>query len=301
MGGIRLAWLLLGLLACASTVSAGDRRDIVFDCPCSAEFVAGAEGESGTLRLTGGVRSLRAVESGPLRLSARWWDATSGAIAGRLSAKGHQWDEWSIPFEKPESGAAIEVHLLEEIGRDADDAARWHQHEALALWPVPTGGAPGPLRFVDILTDSDGDGVGDVNERLTGTLPDDPASAPGRTVVDLLALYTAEYAAAASGYPYTRILHKASVASTIFEDSATGIRLRLVGMSEVELDENGEASKKVREEPMASHGADVSVLFSPTHLGYRNGGHAVRGLQAQYALFRRARLGRGHECHRAGP
>ncbi len=273
------AWLLLGLLACASTANAGDRRDIVFDCPCSAEFIDGTGGENGTLLLSGGVRSLRAVESGALKLSARSRDGTGGAAAGRVPANGRRHDEWSIAFEKPESGAAIEVHLLEETGRDADGTARWHDHEALALWPVPSGGTPGPLRFVDLLTDSDGDGVGDVNERLAGTSPDDPAFTPGETVVDVLALYTAEHAAAESGYPYTRILHKVSVASAIFEDSATAIRLRLVGMSEVELDANEEASKEVREEPMASHGADVSVLFSPTHLGYKNGGHALRGFR----------------------
>ena len=277
MGGGRLLWLLPWLLACASLAIAGDRRDIVFDCPCSAEFIAGADGQKGTLQLSGGVRSLRAVESGELRLSARWWDGRNGGAAGRLGAKGHQRDEWSIPFDKPESGAAIEVHLLEETGRDADGAALWHQHEALALWPVPSGETSGELRFVDILTDSDGDGVGDANERLAGTSPDDHESTPDETVVDVLALYTAEYAAAESGYPYTRLLHTISAGSTIFEDSATGIRLRLVGMSEVELDENEEASKEVREGPMASHGADVSVLFSPTHLGSKNGGHAVLG------------------------
>ena len=258
-------WLLLGLLDCASLAIAGERRDIVFDCPCSAEFVAGAEGENGTLRLSGGVRSLRAVESGELRLSARWWDGTNGGVAGRLAAKGHQRDEWAIAFEVPEPGAVIELHLLEETGRDAEGRALWHRHEVLALWPVARNGSSNPTRFVDILTDSDGDGIGDVNEWLAGTLPDDSESTPvEETVVDVLALYTAEYAVAESGYPYTRILHAISVASAIFEDSATGLRLRMVGMSEIALDDSGWAHPGRREELMDSHGADVSVQFSPT-------------------------------------
>ena len=262
----RRIWLLLGLLTCGSLAIAGDRRDIVFDCPCSAEFVAGADGEKGTLRLSGGVRSLRAVESGPLRLSANRWGEPVGANAAPLPGHDRQRGEWEIPLEAPAAGAVIEIHLFEEAGRvAADSGLRWHRHEALALWPEPSGGTSGPLRFVDILTDSDGDGVGDVNERLAGTLPDDPASTPGgETVVDVLALYTAEYAAAESGYPYIRLLHAISVASAMFEDSATGLRLRMVGMSEVALDDSGWAQAGRREELMDSHGADVPMQFSPT-------------------------------------
>ena len=254
-------WLLLGLLTCASLAIAGERRDIVFDCPCSAEFVAGTEGESGTLRLIGGVRSLRAVESGELRLSARRWDERNGGSTGRLSAKGHQRNEWSIAFEKPESGAVIEVRLLEETGRDADGFVLSQEHEVLALWPVARDGSSNAVRFVDILTDSDGDGIGDVNERLAGTSVDDPRSRPGETVVDLLALYTAEYADGESGFPYTRLLHTISVASAFFEDSGTNLRLRLVGMREEELDQSGWVNDEVRKELMDSYGADVSVQF----------------------------------------
>ena len=137
--------------------------------------------------------------------------AGTGDQPDAFRQKGHQRDEWSIAFEKPEPGAPIEVHLLEETGRDTDGGPRWHRHEAMALWPVPSGGTPGPLQFVDILTDTDSDGVGDANERLAGTSPDDPESTPGETVVDVLALYTAEYAAAESDYPYTRLLHAISV------------------------------------------------------------------------------------------
>ena len=275
MRGNRLIWLLLGLLACTSLANAGDRRDIVFDCPCAAEFVAGADGEKGTLRLSGGVRSLRAVESGPLRLSANRWGEPVGASVASLPGRDHQPGEWEIRLEAPDVGEVIEIHLFEVAGRNADDGARrWHHHEALALWPEPTGGASGPLRFVDILTDSDGDGVGDANERLAGTLPHDPESTPGETVVDVLALYTAEHAAAESGYPYTRLLHTISVGSAMFEDSATGVRLRMVGMSEVTLDRSGWARADRRQELMDAHGADVSVLFSPT--GPCSGGACAR-------------------------
>ena len=262
-GATRSALCLLMLLASAAAV-AWDRRDIVFDCPCSAEFVAGVAGNPGTLTLSGGVRSHRAVESGELRISARRWDGEEGASTGRLSGNDRRRNQWNVAFEEPASGAVIEIHLLEETGRDADGAAKWYRHEALALWPVPRDGTSEPIRFVDILTDSDGDGVGDVNERLAGTSPTNAASTPGESVVDVLALYTAEFAEVETGYPYTRLLHAISVSSALFEDSATNIRLRLVGMSEVGLDEDGYAERQSRQALMDSHGADMSVLFSPT-------------------------------------
>lgn len=99
-GAWRSAALLL-LLVAAHAV-AGERRDIVFDCPCDAEWVAGAEGESGTLTLTGGLRSHRATDSGEVRLMALWEAESerrwfSGlASAGYLPANGTKRDEWSI-------------------------------------------------------------------------------------------------------------------------------------------------------------------------------------------------------------
>ena len=116
---------------------------------------------------------------------------------------------------------------------------QWRRHETLALWPVPQAGESGRNRFVDILTDSDSDGVGDVNERLAGTSVDDPESTAGTSVVDVLALYSAEFSDAESDYPYTRMQHDLAVARALFEDNHTDIQLRTVGMSEVELDENG--------------------------------------------------------------
>ena len=256
-------WLLLGLLASASAAIAEDRRDIVFDCPCSAEFIAGAEGEKGTLRLSGGVRSLRAVESGALWLYARSADGGDWGWGDPLPPRERRRGTWNIAFGEPEPGAAIQVELYDQTGRDPSGVPRSHYHESLTLWPVPRDETSEAMRFVDILTDSDGDGVGDVNEWLAGTSADDPKSTPGETVVDVLALYTAKYAEAESGYPYTRLLHAIGVSSALYEDNATNVRLRLVGMSEVELGDDGWAQVEVRKQLMDSHGADMSVLFGP--------------------------------------
>ena len=261
----RRAWCVLALATWAAFATAGDRRDIEFDCPCSAEWVAGNPGEPGTLTVSGGIRSHRAVESGEVRLSARWRRAVEDdPSAGRLSARQRVRGQWAIPFAEPAPDGAIEVYVLEQIGQDSQGSAQWYRHEVLALWPVPREDASTRVGFVDILTDTDGDGVGDVNERLARSSWQDPDTAPGGSVVDVLALYTAEFREAEAGYPYTRLLHDASVADAFFEDNETNLRLRLVGMSEVELGENGWAMPESRRELMASHGADMSIQFGPT-------------------------------------
>ena len=256
------AWCLLAVAAWGASAIAGDRRDIVFDCPCGAEWVAGNPGESGTLTVTAGIRSHRAVESGDVRLSARWWRPVGDdSSMGRLSDRNRIEGDWSIKFAEPDPDRVILVYLLEETGKQGD--AQWHRHETLALWPVPQGeDASGPLRYVDIFTDTDGDGVGDVNERLAGSAWQDAESAPGESAVDIIALYTAEFWEAEEGYPYTRILHHLNVVGAKFEDNDTNVRLRLVGMSEVEQSDYGWAVEEDRDELMESHGADMSIQFS---------------------------------------
>ena len=254
----------LSLWTVASNVLAGDRRDVVFDCPCSAEWVAGNAGDPGSLTLHVGFYNLRASESGEVRVSAQRWDGKDGTVGERLQRRQRLRGTWRLTFDEPDPGAAIEVHLLEQTGLGPDGTAQWHFHEALALWPVPKEDAEKPTQYVDILTDTDGDGVGDVNEQLADTSWNDPGSTPGESVVDVLALYTDAFANAEEGYPYTRLLHVMNVSSMMFEDSGTNLRLRMVGMTEVALEDSGWAQSDQRRELMDGHGADLSVQFSPT-------------------------------------
>ena len=260
----------MGGLAPDGVFAPYNRRDIVFDCPCSAEWAAGEPGEPGSLTLHAGVRSYRATESGELRLSTLWLDGTGGAFGERLPERERRRGDWTITFAEPEPepDAVIEVHLQEQTGQDPQGSA---------LWPVPNEDTAGPMRFVDILTDSDGDGVGDVNERLAGTSWKDPEETPRDAVVDVLALYTAEFLESEAGYPYTRLLHVMSVTDAMFDDNDTNLRLRTVGMSQVELEDSGWARAKLRQELMDSHGADLSVQFSPTGPCGAGGGCAQVG------------------------
>ncbi|MXW45262.1 MAG: hypothetical protein F4109_05790 [Gammaproteobacteria bacterium] len=253
------------LAVCCTSASAAPGRDIVFECPCSAKWVADESGEAGVLTVRAGFRSHRLIRSGKVRLSSRWWDGTHGASVGPLQPGPSVAGEWTVPMNKSDIEDVVQMHLLEESALHSDGASQWYRHETLALWPVPRNAGEeeaGRMNFVDILTDSDGDGVGDVNERLAGTDWEDSESAPGQSTIDVLALYTDAFREAEGGYPYTRVLHMISLSSALFEDSGTNLRLRIVGMSEVELGEYGRMEQEMREELMDSHGADLSMQFS---------------------------------------
>ena len=113
----------------------------------------------------------------------------------------------------------------------------------------------------DMLVDSDDDGVGDVNEKLMGTDPDDADSKPGDVTVDVLAVYYPSFAELYDGDPTTRIRHVMTLASSIYGDSDTGVTLRTLGPVEVTEDEWG---TELKESLAEQHSADVVVLFRPT-------------------------------------
>ncbi len=274
-GSRRRAWWPALLAALALPALAGDPRDIVFDCPCSAEWTAGQPGTPGQLTLTFGVRSFRPTESGPLRLTradlqqrerqspTAQPESTApslGPVPPRTIARRQQ---RTLTFNRPPSTAPIGVALWERVADPpgpADDDRAWHWSETLALWPVSDTRAD-RIEFVDILTDTDGDGTGDVNERMAGTSPTDPADTPGPSTVDVLALYDSGFRAAQDEYPYPRIQHVMAVTRAVYADSGTNVRMRLVGASEVQVNLFGDVAPRDAAELMEQHGADLHVHF----------------------------------------
>ena len=245
MAGVRLA-LLMVTLAVAPLALAGEARDIVFVCPCQAEWAPTVEGE-GELTLTFGVRSHRATRSGEVWLLGPWalgdqWSvrlsSTKVALGAVQAREELTRQRRSVKASRPEPGARLMFELQERVAdRPSTVAAHervpeGHRQEQLTLWPVGEGSQR--LQFVDLLTDSDGDGVGDVNEELAGASPDDPADTPGVSTVDVLVIYDAGVREAFSGYPFTRLHHVMVLTNAIFVDSDTNVRLRTVGMVEVE-------------------------------------------------------------------
>ena len=281
-------WFPIVVAVCTASAAADVRRDIVFDCPCGAEWVAGAGGEPGTLTLVGGIRSLRTTGSGEIRIVAiparRLWDdgpvpeGANSVSSGTLPAEQTRRGSWKLPLADLGSAGLVDLILYEQVAEGPNEDRKWHHHETLALWPAPGQDASETRLFVDILADSDGDGVGDVNEALAGTSHEDPESAPGVSTIDVLALYPVEFSECQNGYPHARMLHALTVADTIFQDSGTNIQLRIVGMAEVELDEYGQdARRDMHDELMETHGADVSVQYGQADSCGQNWGAAGVG------------------------
>ena len=133
---------------------------------------------------------------------------------------------------------------------------------------VPNGESL-PVRAIatadaDILVDGDEDGVSDVNERLMDTDPNDAESKPGASTIDVLALYSPGFAEHYNGEPSTRIRHVLTLADTIFSDSDVAATLRLVGISEIELDESHAYTSPdpdTTRDLIDLHGADIAVMF----------------------------------------
>ena len=276
-----LWWSVLATVAFPAL--ADDPRDIVFECPCSAEWTEGATREMGQLTLTFGVRNFRATESGEVRLTeadperrtALRPDEQTESLSpsmGRITA-GAVWprERRSMAFRRPNAGAPIGVMLWEKVAEVPPSIPRatavrlrtWRQAETLVLWPV-TGGNGARIELVDMLTDIDGDGVSDVNEELAGTSRTDASSTPGVSTIDVLALYNPGFREALDGYPYTRIQHVMALTSALYGDSDTNLRMRMVGVSEVELEASGVPAPGEVTQLMDRHGADLHFRL---HMG----------------------------------
>ncbi len=296
----RHAIVATALLVAAASLHApaqgffGDRK-VVFDCPCSAEFTPDGDSGEGAVTLRFGLRNHRDVRSASLIVVIPPWTTSSDGTQVRsnlaLDAIPLQSPAWehgiaatrtiqgltqSARVQQPGPNETLEFQLWEADGdwssRDAtgqlqDFASR---HERLTLWPVPDDQAGSTTRYVDILTDSDGDGVGDVNERLAGADPDDPAAAPGSSEVDVLWLYQASLAAPDTVPAYH---HAAVVTNAMFVDSGTNVSLRTVGfvaVDEGDMNQYGDVEAERLEALLDRHGADLANLWYNRDDGIRD-------------------------------
>jgi hypothetical protein len=129
----------------------------------------------------------------------------------------------------------------------------------------------------DIRTDSDGDGISDFNESLTGTDPQNPKSVnQGNTIIDVMALYTPGAAALYPNGVVTRINQLISVANQVYADSGVAITLRPVYQGQVDyndvndmdtalddlINKTDPAFKNVNQLRQI-YGADLVLLFRP--------------------------------------
>ena len=276
--GVALALvLLMGGIAPAG--ANGDR--LYLDCPCKIES------DGATLSITAGVRSFRSTRSGELRLRAEAqggvWDVTvadSLAAGSTLEAATYAVSLAGLNFAAGPVG--IDLVLYEQVNDDvlARDRVRMEMPVDLSI--------AFDVSDLDYLKDTDRDGVGDVNEGLEGTDPDDSESTPGPSTIDVMAMYSQTLADIYDGDPTTRIQHLFALANDICRNSDVHMRLRLVGLVEVGFDESTQGfrfDRDFRQAQAHRHGADLMVLFhSPgPDINYCNGRAPLGG-----------RDGRGH-------
>ena len=169
----------------------------------------------------------------------------------------------------------------------------WVGHDYLAfperLLP-PDSNVAFDLRTLDMLADGDGDGVGDANEEIAGTDPGDPNSMPGESTIDVIAFFDASFARSAHEQLAT-IHHALVVAATIYENSDTGIRLRTVGI--VQMEQRDDTTPGDDRRPvMDLHGADIAIHFLGEHLVC--GSALLGGLQSR-GVIRNYGPGHGSE------
>jgi len=145
------------------------------------------------------------------------------------------------------------------------------------------------LNGIELLGDSDGDGVSDFNEAFSGTDPNSAASRPGVSTIDLLVLYSAGVAAAHNDDALARIDHIVAVSNQIYQDSGVDIHFRLAHAEQRNLDESISNTALVNQmftESAAfsglgalkeSVGADIAIAMRPMRPGDTNCGIANLG------------------------
>ena len=283
--------LLARLAACLTlpTAVAAAETELVIECPCSVESdgttitatfgVANfGDEDAGPLTFTLGANFVYRVGFGGAALASQHYTLGQATIADALPA-----ESTLAPASYPMSsvgnlrgwlrflygGLSSEQITLDFTLRLNDGGGS----AFLRIGELPLNlTAAFSVHHPDYLQDTDGDGVGDVNERAEGTEPEDSASTPGDSTIDVLAYHTR---GALDETGDIRPLRRAFAgANAIFRKSKVGLRFRLVGTVPVRLAD--EAPHVQDSAPVGGwralageqgrYGADLSVLFWPgTH------------------------------------
>ena len=288
------------ILLCAGLVygdgAAANDDTLYLECPCTLES------DGTTLSLTAGVRSFKPRDSTPISFGvgtvfepgipdieiARV--AVADSIAAGATLESATYEVELETDSLPGGEVDIELVLYEGTGDRPD------RHDSVRMESAVDLSGSFQVDDLDFLEDTDGDGVGDIDERLEGTDPSDSASTPGDSTIDVLALFSEGISEQYGGDPTTRIQHVFTLANEILSNSDVPLSIRLVGLAEVQIDESRPISRlelAVQDMEAERHGADLLVLFrQPTPdqgaCGYANlGGYRSRGL-FEFSLERRS-------------
>ena len=265
----RLQGLVLGALAtfafAGSAAPPGEGDGTYIVCPCRLE----SDGE--TLRLTAGVRSYWSKPNITLRFtvvaSSGEEDVDSRAqptetIATIELSSGVQSQELIAPQTYETSLAAghegrrhLYIHLDTPINET------WRLLDRVSMESPADLDSAFDIRDLDYLRDTDGDGVGDANERLMDTDATDPTSTPPHDVeIDALAFYSKNWTILYDHDPFARIAHSFALTNAYLRDSGVQFQFRVVGAVETEKDNIFSLGARARDDAN-SHGSDMYAMF----------------------------------------
>lgn len=256
------------ILIGTTTLANGDRAYI--ECPCTVERDA-----SGSMTLHAGVRSFRNSNTADLRLvvvSTASRNPFSGfqpilgtAQLGSLTTDNPRIEPRTFVVEIDDSHPHLGERFLRVMLLEISSSGFANFQDQVLIEQKVDPMQAFVANDLDYLKDKDEDGVSDLNERGEGTDPNDPASTPGITEIDVLALYTEGLNELWEGDPTTRILNQFEIANSMFENSNAQVRLRIVGLGVTEVEEqrvfgtiSDPAAHRAR---LVEHGADLAVVF----------------------------------------
>ena len=253
---------MAGLLT-VPPATANDNR-LYLECPCEIE------GDGTTLSITAGVRSFRSFDTGVLSLRAevRGRSGSSGHVAEASVtdslASGAVLESVTYEVELANQVTGTNVVELDLVLYEQDDVMQAAMDGVRMERPVDLSGAF-KVADLDYLKDTDGDGVGDVNERLEGTDPLNAESTPGPSTLDLLAYYDDAYSQLFHGDATTRIQHIVAFANDMYRNSGVQFQLRLVGT----VDRSSTPLLGIEKSQLDAdrHGADILVSFLTSRSG----------------------------------
>ena len=246
----------------------GNGNFIYFECPCNITR------DGNTLTVTAGFRNFRTTDSGPLRVRAFAFESQDSSSYSSSDSIGSVLIADSVPAGGSLPSAAyygdfivpdVEGKRYVRLFLEEQQGTSWSRQESLRMeFPVDPGAAFS-VDDLDYLKDTDGDGVGDVNERLEDTDPDDPLSTPDSPIIDVMVLYSQGFSDLYGGDPTTRIHHLFVGTNSILRDSNLAMRFRVVGTVLINVqDENTfpRVDKDVLAFEAERHGADLTALFT---------------------------------------
>ncbi|XOV89502.1 MAG: M12 family metallo-peptidase [Pseudomonadota bacterium] len=160
---------------------------------------------------------------------------------------------------------------------DGDPCPRLYQTVSYSEGDLPTRTLA--ETGIELLVDTDGDGVDDYNEQLMGTEIDNASSKPDPAVIDVLFLYSASVPALYGGDPSARFDQLIQLSNQVYANSGLALSLNLVGALERTIDDNltldsllNQVDKRMApfddlESLKTNVGADIVILLLPKHPG----------------------------------